>query len=268
VWRHHRFWRPGRWYRGYWWGLRFVTWAVWATYTPRTYVVYDTTYYYNDGVWYTRAIQEGETVYVMVSAPSGLELESLPGDSEAVDVAGETYYLSDNTFYQRIQRDGKDLYVVVDAPAGAQVSSIPDDVVEHDEGGETVYQYDETFYASETDESGRKVYEVQPTPPEEEIDEIPEGTVTFVADEETYYYVTHGFYVGADGGGYVMSEPPLGSVSEELPDGATVINEGGEVYFQFDTVFFKSVESGAETVYEVIPSPDGSEVVEADAEET
>jgi len=241
---------------------------VWATYTPHTYVVYDTTYYYNDGVWYTRAIQEGETVYVMVSAPSGLELESLPGDSEAVDVAGETYYLSDNTFYQRIQRDGKDLYVVVDAPAGAQVSSIPDDVVEHDEGGEAVYQYDETFYASETDESGKKVYEVQPKPPEEEIDEIPEGTVTFVADEETYYYVTHGFYVGADGGGYVMSEPPLGSVSEELPDGATVINEGGEVYFQFDTVFFKSVESGAETVYEVIPSPDGSEVVEADAEET
>ena len=244
-----------------------MTWTVWATYTPRTYVVYDTTYYYNDGIWYTRALQEGETVYVMVSAPSGLELESLPGDPDVLEVDGQTYYLSENTFYQRVQRDGKDLYVVVDAPAGAQVASVPENAVEHDEGGDKVYQYDETFYTSATDEEGKQVYEVQPVPPEEEIDEIPQGSVTFVADEETYYYVERGLYVAAEGGGYVMSEPPLGSTAAELPDGATVINEGGELYFQFDTVFFKSVGSGEETAYEVIPSPDGSEIAGEDAEE-
>ena len=241
---------------------------MWATYTPRTYVVYDTTYYYNEGVWYTRALQEGETVYVKVSAPAGLEVESLLGEPEGMEVDGQTFYLSDNTFYQRIQRDGKDLYVVVDAPAGAQVSSVPDDVVEHDEGGEKVYQYDETFYTSATDQSGKQVYEVQPVPAEEEIDEIPEGTVKFVADEETYYYVARALYVAAEGGGYVMSEPPLGSVAAKLPDGATAINEGGKTYFQLDTVFFEPTDSGSDTVYEVVPSPDGSEIVEEDAEVT
>ena len=95
-----------------------------------------------------------------------------------------------------------------------------------------------------------------------------QNTITFVADEETFYYVERGLYVAAEGGGYVMSEPPLGSTAAELPDGATVINEEGELYFQFDTVFFKPVDSGEETAYEVIPSPDGSEVLEEDAEET
>jgi len=244
-----------------------VTLAVWATYTPRTYVIYDSTYYYNGGVWYTRAVQEGETVYVMVNAPTGLEVESLAGEPEVMEVDGQTYYLSENTFYQKIQRDGEDLYVVVDAPAGAQVSSVPDDSVEHDEDGETVYQYDETFYTGTTGESGQQVYEVQPVPPEEEIDEVPEGTVTFVADEETYYYVERGLYVAAEGGGYVMSEPPLGSVAEKLPDGATVINEGEGTYFQLDTVFFKPVGSGSDTAYEVIAAPDGSEIVGDDTEE-
>jgi hypothetical protein len=241
---------------------------VWATYTPRTYVVYDTTYYYNDGVWYTRALQEGETVYVMVSAPEGLELESLPGEPEVMEADGQTYYLSENTFYRRVQRDGKDLYVVVDAPAGAQVSSVPEGVVEHDEGGETVYQYDETFYTTTEDDSGNQVYEVQPVPAEEEIDEIPQSTVTFVADEETYYYVDRAMYVAAEGGGYVMSEPPLGSVAQKLPDGATVINEGEELYFQLDTVFFKPLDSSSETAYKVIASPDGSEIADETAEET
>ena len=158
--------------------------------------------------------------------------------------------------------------MVVDAPAGAQVSSVPDDVVVHDEDGESVYQYDETFYTSTEGESGEQVYEVQPVPPEEEIDEIPEGTVTFVADEETYYYVERGLYVAAEAGGYVMSEPPLGSVAAKLPDGATVINEGEQTYFQFDTVFFKPMDSGSEAAYEVIAAPDGSEIVGDDAEET
>jgi len=101
-------------------------------------------------------------------------------------------------------------------------------------------------------------------PAEEEIDEIPEGTVTFIADEETYYYVDRAMYVAADGGGYVTSEPALGSVSKKLPDGATVINEDGKTYFQFDTVFF---EPKGET-YEVIAAPDGSEIVEEEAQES
>jgi hypothetical protein len=233
---------------------------VWATWTPRTVVVYGSTYYYYDGVWYTRALQEGETVYVVTSAPAGYEVESLPDDTEIIEVDEQTYYLSENTFYQKIQRDGEDLYVVVDPPAGAQVSSVPEDVVEHEEGDVTVYQYDETFYTQGTDESGTQYYEVQPQPAQEELDELPADAVSFVVDEETYYYADRALYVAAEGGGYVMSEPALGGVAPRLPDGATVINEGDETYFQLDTVFFKEVDTG----YEVIPAPDGSEVVEED----
>ena len=65
-----------------------------------------------------------------------------------------------------------------------------------------------------------------------------------------------------------MSEPPLGSKAATLPEGATVINEGGETFFQFDTVFFKEVASESGDAYEVVPAPDGSEVVEEVAEET
>ena len=104
---------------------------MWASCTPRTYVVYGSTYYYNNGVWYTRAVHEEETVYVIQSAPEGYEVESLPEDAEVIEVDGQTYYLSEHTFYQKIQRDGEDVYVVVDPPAGAQVTSIPEDVVEH-----------------------------------------------------------------------------------------------------------------------------------------
>ena len=261
-WGHHRFWRPWGFYRGYWWGLRFVTWAVWATYTPRTVVVYGSTYYYYDGVWYVRGVNEGETVYVMTSAPEGYEVDSLPDDTGIIEVEGQTYYLSEDTFYQQIQRDGEDLYVVVDPPAGAQVSSVPEDAVEHEEGDVTVYQYDETFYTQATDEDGNEYYEVQPNPAEEELDELPADAVSFMVDEETYYYANRGLYVAAEGGGYVLSEPAVGGITSQLPDGATVINEGDETYFQLDTVFFKPLESGSGTTYEVVAAPDGSEIVE------
>lgn len=233
---------------------------MWATYTPRTVVVYGSTYYYNDGIWYTRAVNEGETVYVITEAPSGYEVEGLPDDTEVLEVEGQTYYLSEHTFYQQIQRDGKDIYVVVDPPAGAQVSSIPENVVEHEEGDVTVYQYDATFYTPEISEGGDQVYEIQPRPAEEELDDMPDHAVSFVVDGETYYYVDRGLYVAAAEGGYVMAEPELGGIAPQLPDGATVINEGDDTYFQLDTVFFKQTDDG----YEVIPAPDGSEVVGED----
>ncbi len=256
--------RHRRAYRSGWRAARLITTAVflsWAT-RPRTVVVYEVTYYYRDGTWYTKSMHEGETVYVVISAPTGYEVESLPGDALAIEVDGQTYYLSEHTFYTKIQRDGKDLYVVVDPPPGAQVSSIPPDAMEHEESGVTVYQYDETFYSKDADEGGNEVYVVEPPPPEEELESVPDDAVTFAVDEETYYYVGYASYVSDDEGGYVTSEPPLGGIAPQLPDGATVIQEGGETFFQLDTVFFKMVQTESGTAYEVIPAPDGSEIVD------
>ncbi|MCK5573753.1 MAG: hypothetical protein KAJ12_13370, partial [Bacteroidetes bacterium] len=176
-----------------------------------------------------------------------------------VEVEGKTYYLAEYTFYQKIQRDGKDLYVVVDPPKGAEVDSIPEKAVEHDDGGETIYQYGEHYYGKD-EESGK--YVVEAPPPQEEIDSVPADAVRFEVDDETYYYVDRSLYITGDEGKYVTSEPPLGGITPKLPDGATVINEGGETFYQFDTVFFKEVQTDSGRAYEVIPAPDGSEVVE------
>ena len=81
-------------------------------------------------------------------------------------------------------------------------------------------------------------------------------------DEVYYYYVDNALYVTMEDGGYSTSEPPLGGIAPALPDGATVITEGENTYFQFDTVFFEMKTQNGENVYEVIAAPDGSEVVE------
>ncbi len=126
-----------------------------------------------------------------------------------------------------------------------------------------VYQYDDTYYAAATsEESPTGGYVVQPPPPEETIETIPADAAYFEVEGVFFYYVDYGFYVLLEGGGYGASEPPLGGVATQLPEGATVITEGGQTYFQFDTVFFEMTSRDASTVYVVIPAPDGSEIVE------
>ena len=50
---------------------------------------------------------------------------------------------------------------------------------------------------------------------------------------------------------------------DQLPDGATVVEEGGKTYFQFDSVFMEQTDNGK---YNVVGSPDGSETVELGAD--
>ena len=208
-------------------------------------------------------MHEGETVYVYVSNPTGAELDALPDGAQQVDVDDQTYWYANGTFYQPIRREGKDLYVVVDPPPGAVVPELPEDVMEDTEADMTVYQYDETYFTEATEEeSPSGGYVVQPSPPEESLDDVPEDATSFEVDEVFYYYVDNALYVALDEGGYGASEPPLGGIAPVLPDGATVITEGGDTYFQFDTVFFVMKTQDGENVYEVIAAPDGSEVVE------
>ena len=58
-------------------------------------------------------------------------------------------------------------------------------------------------------------------------------------------------------------EPEIGAQLDELPEGTTTIEEDGRTYYQFDMVFFEEVEDeSGDPFYEVIDSPDGSDVVE------
>jgi hypothetical protein len=230
-----------------------------------TYVVYGTTYV-RVNPWYRKALHEGEEVNVLTSAPVGWETEALPDGAETIEVEGETFYYVEWSFFQDAPGGG---YVVVEPPVGAEVSAIPEEAVAHEEGDVTLYQFDNLYFTKTTNDAGAEVYLVEPQPPAEEIDEIPDGSPSFVADDETYYYVNFNLYVEfeEDGQtGFVNGEPEIGAQLDALPEGVTTIEEEGRTYYQFDTVFFEEVEDeNGNPFYEVVDNPDGSEVVELEA---
>ena len=88
--------------------------------------------------------------------------------------------------------------------------------------------------------------------------------MSFLADGETYYYVDYNFYVAYEENGksgYVLGDPEIGAQCDELPEGATEVEEDGVTFHQFDSVFFEAVEDEAGKVfYEVVNSPDGDDV--------
>ena len=256
-WRHHRCWHHRRWYRGIWFGLFFITVALFASIAASSTVyTYDGVTYYHQNPWYRKDEHEGEEGYVLCGAPIGHRSDSLPDDAETVEVDGKTYYYADWSFWQKASDGG---YVVVEAPVGAEVSTIPEEAAKNTEGDVVVYQFDTLFFTEDKNGSGKKIYRVEPRPSEEEITSIPKGSPSFVADGETYYYVDYSFYVAFDEDGqkgYVTGDPEIGAQVDKLPDGATELEEGGQKYYQFDSVFFESVESeDGDVFYEVVGSP-------------
>ncbi|MFC1530699.1 DUF6515 family protein [Gemmatimonadota bacterium] len=208
-------------------------------------------------------LYEGEEGYVLTSAPTDWETDTLPDGAETIEFEGTTYYYADWSFFQAAPGGG---YIVVEPPAGAEVSSIPEEAVAQEEGDVALYQFDRMFFTKTTNDAGREVYRVEAVPPEEEIDEIPAGSTSFVADGETFYYVNFNLYVEYEENGqtgYVNGEPEIGAQLDELPEGTTTIEEDDRTYYQFDMVFFEEVEDeSGNPFYEVVDSPDGSEAVE------
>jgi hypothetical protein len=230
-------------------------------------VVYSTTYvHYNP--WYRPVMYEGEEGHVLTSPPSGYQSDTLPtGGGETVSVDGASYTYADWGFWQPAGSG----YVVVAPPVGAQVSTLPDSVETHtDEGEDPLYQFDQLYFSADTNDAGRTVYVVEPQPPAEEIDSIPAGSVSFVADEETYYYVNFNFYVAYDEDGetgYVNGEPDIGAQADSLPEGATEIEYEGVTYHQFDTVFFEEVEDeSGNPYYEVVDAPGEGAATEVESD--
>lgn len=103
---------------------------------------------------------------------------------------------------------------------------VPEQTAVHEEDGETVYQYDETYY-QKASRGGRSRYVVQPPPPQEKVDSVPTDAVTFNVDGETYYYLDNALCVADAEGGYLYAEPPMDGIAQEIPEGATVVQEGG-----------------------------------------
>jgi hypothetical protein len=242
-------------------GVVFITTVAFVSISSSaTTHTYRSVTYYHVNPWYRRVLREGEEGYVLSTAPVGHHADQLPGGSEAVEFSGKSYYYSEASFWQKASGGG---YVVVKAPVGAEVSAVPEQAMTQEEGGVTLYQYDDLHLSQDTDSRGKTIYRVEPSPPEEEIDSIPPGSLSFVADDETYYYVDYAFYVEFEENGkkgFINGEPSIGAQVEKLPKEATSIEEAGVTYHQFDSVFFEEVESDDGIIfYEVIGSPDGSD---------
>ncbi len=226
----------------------------------QTVVVSGSTYYHYNP-WYRAVVYEGEQAYLQVSAPVGYEVEQLP-EAERVEVDGKTYFYAEGAFYA----DQGEKFAVVEPPVGAEVSSVPKEASNPNEQESDLFQFDTTFFTKTTNDAGKEVYRVEPSPPEEELKEIPQGSPSFVADGETYYYVNYNLYVRyeEDGkSGFINGEPEIGAQLDKLPEGTTTIEEDGRTFHQFDMVFFEEVQDESGTAfYEVVGSPDGSEAVD------
>ncbi len=262
-WRHHRYWRHRSHYRSAWVGVVFITLVVFASLSssPTTYTYSSVTYYYYNP-WYRKVEHEGEEGCVLCGAPIGHRSDSLTDGAEKVDVDGKTYYYADWSFWEATSDGG---YVVVEAPVGAEVSTLPEEALKNTEGDVVVYQFDDLFFTEDKNSSGKKIYRVEPQPAEEEISSIPAGSVSFVADGETFHYVDYSFYVAFEEGGksgYVTGEPDIGAQVDELPAGTTEIEHEGQEYHQFDSVFFEEVEAEDGTVFYVVVGTPGEEDVE------
>jgi hypothetical protein len=59
-------------------------------------------YWYDSGVYYTRVISSGDTVYQAVAPPPGIVIVTLPAGCRTVRVGGVAYSQCGPTYYQRV----------------------------------------------------------------------------------------------------------------------------------------------------------------------
>ncbi len=65
-------------------------------------VVSTTTYYYDAGTFYTKAMHEGQVVYQVVAPPAGAVITTLPAGCTSVKSGSVTYSQCGPTYYQRV----------------------------------------------------------------------------------------------------------------------------------------------------------------------
>jgi len=151
-------WHSHWWYGGYHHSSISVTYYVNDSPPCNTMIVHSDgyTYYHCDTTWHQATYYQGETQYVLVSAPPGVEITSLD-DYEIIAVGGQDYYLNNHTFYQLITRDNRDVYVVVDPPYDAIIKVLPEYAVKVEVSSQTYYRWDKTYYQESTSVTGSYV---------------------------------------------------------------------------------------------------------------
>ena len=108
-------------------------------------------YHYDQGVWY----QPQSNGYVVVSAPVGGTVTTVPSGTQTVVVNNTTNYYYGGSYYEK---DSKG-YTVVAPPAGAVVDNLPEGGTEVKIGDQTYVKIGETYY-SPVQVDGKNKYEV------------------------------------------------------------------------------------------------------------
>lgn len=146
------FWHP---YRPFFWGPMWHPWGFFVATMATTAViisVQNQQYHCDHGVYYV----EEEDGYRVVQAPVGATVESLPKETEIVQVDETTnnYYYG-GAFYEK-----SDLgYTVVPATAGTIVPHLPEGGEEVKIGEQTFVQFGDTYYMP-IQLDGENMYEI------------------------------------------------------------------------------------------------------------
>ena len=102
------------------------------------------TYYYEEGSFWRKASGGG---YVVVKAPAGAEVSSIPEDASAATEGEVTVYQYDDLFLTKDTNDaGRTIYRVEPQPAEEEIDSIPSGSPSFEADNETYYYVNFNFY--------------------------------------------------------------------------------------------------------------------------
>lgn len=111
-------------------------------------------YYYYNGIYYKPVGKK----YVIVKAPIGIRVGSLPSGNVHMVINGRKYFYYYGTYYARSLSNKE--YITVEPPIGARVDALPDAYRKIFIDNKTYFKFEGTYYKAVVDESGEVWYEV------------------------------------------------------------------------------------------------------------
>ena len=111
-------------------------------------------YHYYRGVYYKPA----GTKYMVVRAPVGIRLRTLPKESIHFVLGGRRFFYYYGTYYVKSVDDSE--YITVNPPLGARVDALPDGYRKVIYNEKTFYKFEGTYYKAVVDDNGEVWYQV------------------------------------------------------------------------------------------------------------
>ena len=149
------------------------------------------TYYYADASFWQKASGGG---YVVVAAPVGAEVSSIPKEASPETEGDVTVYQYDDLYLTKdTNSSGKTIYRVEPQPAEEEIDSIPSGSPSFEADGETYYYVDFSFYVA-YEEDGKQGYVNGEPDVGAQVSKLPSEVTTVEEDGVTYYQFDSVFF--------------------------------------------------------------------------